>query len=105
MSRDRYDRIDRAHEDLSRAIARAGAGPLDAANVVSRQIWRDHGHRSWSAADLRAERDAVRAAKQAHPDYPEWIRLSQEKDDRIARNRALGRPLLAYTDEDWDGSC
>lgn len=102
MSQDRYDRISKAHDDLAAAIARAGAGPRDAALAVSARISREHGPRTWSAVDLRAEHDACDAARRAHPDYAEWIRLSEESHARIARNRALGRPLLAYTDRDWE---
>lgn len=101
ITRERYARIASAHEALGEAIRRAGDGPRNAGAAASAQVWREHGDAPWSAADLRAEQAAVRAAMEAHPDYAEWIRLSEEQDRRIARNRELGRPLLAYTDEDW----
>lgn len=102
MPRTRYQRISDAHGALLDAVARSGHGPREAGAVASARIWREHGDRSWSSADLEAEADAVRAAVEAHPDYAEWMRLSCEMDERIARNRALGRPLLAFTDADWD---
>ena len=104
MSSTRYARISRAHQELTDAVGRAGAGPRAAAVEASAKIWRELGPRhTWSAADLKREAAACTAAMQAHPDYPEWIRLSREIEDRIAANRAKGRPLLAYTDSDWSG--
>lgn len=100
--RSQYDRISAASAALHSRIARAAAGPRTAANLASAKCWREHGRRPWNAADLAAEREAVMAAQEAHPDYREWIALSAELGARIARNRDLGRPLLAYTDADFE---
>jgi hypothetical protein len=104
ISRARYERISRAHGALGDAIRRAGEGPRNAATAESARLWRKHGNGHWTVADLRAESEAVRAAMEGHPDYSEWIRLSQEQDRRIARNLELGRLPLAYTDDDWGSS-
>lgn len=104
LTRSRYDRILAAHEDLLNRIRKAGSGPRNAAAAVDARIFRAHGPHLWTRADLAGQARAVQAARESHPDYQEWVSLSAEMDRQIARNRELGRPLLAYTDADWDGA-